>query len=62
MLSQTEESVRSLSAQEEERSRAAAAAEAIACISKVQPMGKRHNDEFRCCLLNAAATLTRSIG
>jgi len=62
MLSQTEESVRLLSARGEARSRGADAADAIACVPKVQRMGKRHNEEFWRYVMNAAAALTRSIG
>lgn len=56
MLSQIEESVRSLSAQGEARSRVAGA------VPKVQRMGKRLNEQFRCYLMNAGALLTRTIG
>ena len=62
MLTQTEKSVRSLSARGEARSRDTGPIDAIARIPKTRGMGKRSNEEFRCYPTNAAALLTRTIG
>ena len=62
MLTQTEKSVRSLSARGEARSRDTGAIDAIACILKTRGMDKRSNEGFRCYPMNAAALLTLTIG